>query len=71
MVTTVKLIIKFYNSPLFEVYMSKNIILILGNADLDLGRKTSYKDFYQSDFCPKLSCSNVQHLNKKWPMEMV
>lgn len=49
--------------------MSKNIILILGNGfDLDLGRKTSYKDFYQSDFCPKdYPAPIIQHLNKKWP----
>lgn len=32
----------------------RKIVLILGNGfDLDLGLKTSYKDFWESDYCPK------------------
>ena len=32
----------------------RKIVLILGNGfDLDLGLKTSYKDFWESEFCPK------------------
>ena len=43
-------------------------ILILGNGfDLDLGRKTSYKDFYESEFCPKdYPAPLIKHLNEKW-----
>lgn len=43
-------------------------ILILGNGfDLDLGRKTSYKSFYESEFCPKDYPSPlIHHLNEKW-----
>ncbi len=30
----------------------RKIVLILGNGfDLDLGLKTSYKDFWESEFC--------------------
>ncbi len=33
---------------------TRRIVLILGNGfDLDLGLKTSYKDFWESEFCPK------------------
>ena len=32
----------------------RKIVLILGNGfDLDLGLKTSYKDFWESEYCPK------------------
>ena len=43
-------------------------ILILGNGfDLDLGRKTSYKHFYESEFCPKdYPAPLIKHLNEKW-----
>ena len=43
-------------------------ILILGNGfDLDLGRKTSYKSFYESEFCPKdYPAPLIHHLNEKW-----
>lgn len=43
-------------------------ILILGNGfDLDLGRKTSYKSFYESEFCPKdYPAPLIKHLNEKW-----
>ena len=50
--------------------MSTNIkkVLILGNGfDLDLGRETSYKSFYESEFCPKdYPAPIIKHLNKKW-----
>ena len=43
-------------------------ILILGNGfDLDLGRETSYKNFYESEFCPKdYPAPIIKHLNEKW-----
>ena len=43
-------------------------ILILGNGfDLDLGRKTLYKDFYESEFCPKdYPAPIIKHLNERW-----
>ena len=43
-------------------------VLILGNGfDLDLGRKTSYKDFYNSEYCPKdYPAPIIKHLNEKW-----
>lgn len=46
----------------------KKRVLILGNGfDLCLGRKTSYKDFYQSEFCPKYyPAPLIKHLNDKW-----
>lgn len=42
--------------------------MILGNGfDLDLGRKTSYKDFYESEFCPKdYPAPIIKHLNESW-----
>jgi hypothetical protein len=47
----------------------RNIVLILGNGfDLDLGLKTSYKNFWESDFCPKdYPAPIIKHLNKRWP----
>lgn len=46
----------------------KRIVLILGNGfDLDLGLKTSYKDFWESEFCPKdYPAPLIRHLNNKW-----
>lgn len=46
----------------------KKRVLIIGNGfDLCLGRKTSYKDFCQSEFCPKDYPSPlIKHLNDKW-----
>ena len=43
-------------------------ILILGNGfDLDLGRATSYKSFYESKFFPKdYPAPIVKHLNERW-----
>lgn len=43
-------------------------VLILGNGfDLDLGRKTSYMDFYNSEHCPKdYPAPIIKHLNEKW-----
>lgn len=47
---------------------SRKIVLILGNGfDLDLGLKTSYKDFWESDFCPKdYPAPLIHHLNQRW-----
>jgi hypothetical protein len=43
-------------------------VLILGNGfDLDLGRKTLYKNFYESEYCPKdYLAPLIRHLNEKW-----
>ena len=47
----------------------RNIVLILGNGfDIDLGLKTSYKDFWESEFCPKdYPAPLIHHLNERWP----
>ena len=47
---------------------SKRIVLILGNGfDLDLGLRTSYKDFWNSPYCPKnYPAPLISHLNSKW-----
>lgn len=47
---------------------SRKIVLILGNGfDLDLGLKTSYKDFWESKFCPKdYPAPLIHHLNQRW-----
>lgn len=47
----------------------RKIVLILGNGfDLDLGLKTSYKDFWKSEFCPKdYPAPLIHHLNQRWP----
>ena len=47
----------------------RRIILILGNGfDLDLGLQTSYKAFWESEFCPKdYPAPLIHHLNQKWP----
>ena len=46
----------------------RKIVLILGNGfDLDLGLKTSYKDFWESEFCPKdYPAPLIHHLNQRW-----
>lgn len=43
-------------------------VLILGNGfDLDLGRKTTYKDFYNSEYCPKeYPTPLIKYLNEVW-----
>lgn len=47
----------------------RKIVLILGNGfDLDLGLKTSYKDFWESEYCPKdYPAPLIKHLNESWP----
>ena len=47
----------------------RKIVLILGNGfDLDLGLKTSYKAFWESEFCPKdYPAPLIHHLNQRWP----
>ncbi len=46
----------------------RKIVLILGNGfDLDLGLKTSYKDFWESEYCPKdYPAPLINHLNLRW-----
>lgn len=46
----------------------RKIVLVLGNGfDLDLGLKTSYKDFWESEFCPKdYPAPLIYHLNCSW-----
>lgn len=46
----------------------RKIVLIIGNGfDLDLGRKTMYKDFWESEFCPKdYPAPLIYHLNQRW-----
>ena len=50
----------------------RKIVLILGNGfDLDLGLKTSYKDFWESEFCPKgYPAPMIAHLNEKWSNDL-
>ena len=47
----------------------RKIVVILGNGfDLDLGLKTSYKDFEASDYCPYYyPAPLIYHLNTCWP----
>ncbi|MGN0198682.1 MAG: AbiH family protein [Candidatus Cryptobacteroides sp.] len=47
---------------------SRKIVLVLGNGfDLDLGLRTSYKDFWESEFCPKdYPAPIIKHLNERW-----
>lgn len=47
---------------------TRKIVLILGNGfDLDLGLKTSYKNFWESKFCPKdYPAPLIKHLNERW-----
>lgn len=51
-----------------SVKESRNIVLIIGNGfDLDIGLKTSYKDFWESEFCPKkYPAPLIHHLNQRW-----
>lgn len=46
----------------------RKIVLILGNGfDLDRGLKTSYKDFWESEYCPKkYPAPLIHHLNQCW-----
>ena len=46
----------------------RRTVLVLGNGfDLDLGLHTSYKDFWQSKYCPKdYPAPLIFHLNKHW-----
>lgn len=46
----------------------RKIVLILGNGfDLDLGFKTSYKDYWESEYCPKkYPAPIIHHLNQRW-----
>lgn len=46
----------------------RKLVLILGNGfDLDLGLETSYKNFWESDFCPKdYPAPIINHLNQRW-----
>ena len=46
----------------------RKIVLIIGNGfDLDLGRKTMYKDFWESEYCPKhYPAPLIYHLNQRW-----
>lgn len=47
----------------------RKIVLILGNGfDIDLGLQTSYKKFWESDFCPKdYPAPLIKYLNQCWP----
>lgn len=46
----------------------KKIVFIIGNGfDLNLGRRTSYKDFWDTDHCPKnYPAPLIAHLNSCW-----
>lgn len=46
----------------------RKIIFVLGNGfDMDLGLKTSYKDFWESKYCPRnYPARIIKHLNNKW-----
>ena len=46
----------------------RKIVLVLGNGfDLNLGLKTSYKDFWESEFCPNdYPAPLIKHLNERW-----
>lgn len=53
-------------------HLKRRSVLILGNGfDLNLGRKTSYKDFYESEYCPKTyPAPLIWHLNERWKNNM-
>lgn len=53
----------------YDVRIQRSIVLVLGNGfDLDLGLRTSYKDFWESQYCPKdYPAPLIKHLNAKWP----
>lgn len=46
----------------------RKVVLILGNGfDLNLGLETSYKNFWESDYCPKdYPAPLINHMNQKW-----
>ena len=46
----------------------RNVVLVLGNGfDLDIGRKTSYRDFFSSSYCPKYYPSPlINYLNSRF-----
>lgn len=50
------------------MFEPRKLVLILGNGfDLDLGLKTSYKDFWESEYCPKdYPAPLICHLNSRW-----
>ena len=50
----------------------RKIVVVLGNGfDIDLGLKTSYKDFWESDYCPKdYPAPLIRHLNQCWPGDL-
>ena len=51
-----------------ELKECRKIVFVIGNGfDLDLGLKTSYKDFCESRYCPKdYPARIIKHLNAKW-----
>ena len=53
----------------YDVRIQRSIVLVLGNGfDLDLGLRTSYKDFWASLYCPTdYPAPLIKHLNEKWP----
>ncbi|MCR5520263.1 MAG: bacteriophage abortive infection AbiH family protein [Bacteroidales bacterium] len=48
--------------------IGKNIVLVLGNGfDISMGRRTTYKDFYNSEYCPNdYPAPLISYLNDKW-----
>lgn len=52
----------------YDVRIQRSIVLVLGNGfDMDLGLRTSYKDFWESEHCPKsYPAPLIKHLNEKW-----
>ncbi len=50
----------------------RKIVVILGNGfDLDFGLKTSYKDFWESEYCPKdYPAPLIKHLNERWGKDL-
>lgn len=52
--------------------VNKHIVLVIGNGfDLDLGLKTSYKDFWNSPYCPKdYPAPIISHLNERWSEDL-
>lgn len=51
-----------------DISKKPKVVMIIGNGfDLNIGRKTSYKDFWLSDHCPKdYPAPLIQHLNSRW-----
>lgn len=50
----------------------RKIVLVIGNGfDLDLGLETSYKNFWESEYCPKdYPAPLIKHLNQRWKDEL-